>query len=210
MAPLNAPALVSSPHHRLPQSTSTLARRRSIETMGPARRHCDSIMNALTAPGTRRAFLKQSAIAGAAMAFPAVLRAANLNSRVNVAAIGVDGQGFSDLHNVASHPKAKFVGFCDVDTTRFAQADAAVPGVPHFQDFRVMLDQLGDTVDAVMVAIPDHMHARVTIEALKRTKHVYCEKPLAHNVWEARQVRLWAEKKGVVTQMGNQIHSAVE
>src|SRR5262245_34834446 len=117
---------------------------------------------------TRRTFLKQSVVASAALGFPAVLRAANLNSRVNVAAIGVDGQGFSDLHSVASHPKMKFVGFCDVDTARFAKADAAVPGVPHFQDFRLMLEKLGDTVDAVMVAIPDHMHAFVGISAMKR------------------------------------------
>jgi predicted dehydrogenase len=163
-----------------------------------------------SAPRTRRTFLKQSALASAAMAFPAVLRAANPNSRVNVAAIGVEGQAYSDLSNVATHPKVKFVGFCDVDTTRFARADALVPGVPHFQDFRVMLEKLGNTVDAVIVAIPDHMHALVAIEAMKRGKHVYCEKPLAHNVWESRQMRLWAAKKGVVTQMGNQIHSAVE
>ncbi len=163
------------------------------------------------AAGSRRAFLRKSAAAaGAALAFPAVLRAAAPNSRVQVAAVGVSGQGYSDLHNVASHAQARFAGFCDVDATKFERADARVPGVPHFSDFRAMLDKLGDTVDAVIVAIPDHMHALVAIEAMKRRKHVYCEKPLAHNVWESRQVRLWAEKQGVVTQMGNQIHSAVE
>ncbi len=144
------------------------------------------------------------------MAFPAVLRSARPNSRVQVAVVGVDGQGYSDLHNVSSHAQAKFVGFCDVDTNRFVRADAAVPGVPHFQDFRAMYEKLGDTIDAVMVAIPDHMHALVAIEAMKRGKHVYCQKPLAQTVWESRQMRLWAEKKGVVTQMGNHIHSAVE
>jgi predicted dehydrogenase len=159
---------------------------------------------------SRRTFLKQSALAGAMVTFPAVLRSANPNSHIAVAAIGCDGQGYSDLHNVSSHPKAKFVGFCDVDLNRFARADAAVPGVPHFQDFRVMLDKLGDSLDAVIVATPDHMHALIAIEAMKRGKHVYCEKPLAHNVWESRQMRLWAAKKKVITQMGNQIHSAVE
>jgi predicted dehydrogenase len=159
---------------------------------------------------TRRRFLEHTAIASAALSFPAVLRAASPNSRVQVAAIGVDGQGYSDLHNVASHAKAKFVGFCDVDLKRFARADKAVPGVPHFQDFRVMFEQLGNTVDAVIVSTPDHMHALIAIEAMKRGKHVYCQKPLAHNVWESRQMRLWAEKKNVVTQMGNHIHSAVE
>ena len=165
-----------------------------------------------TAPisSTRRTFLKQTALAGAALSFPAVLRAASPNSRVQVAAVGVDGQGYSDLHNVASHAKVKFMGFCDVDLNRFARADALVPGVPHFQDFRAMYEKLGDTVDAVMIAIPDHMHALVAIEAMKRGKHVYCQKPLAQTVWESRQMRLWAAKKDVVTQMGNHIHSAVE
>ncbi len=69
---------------------------------------------------TRRAFLKQSVIAGAALGFPAVVRAAGLNSRINVAAIGADGQGYNDLHNVSKHAKANFVGFCDVDLNRFA------------------------------------------------------------------------------------------
>ncbi len=159
---------------------------------------------------SRRRFLQQSALAAAAAGFPAVLRSASPNSRVQVAAIGVDGQGFNDLHNVSKHAQVSFVGFCDVDTARFRRADAAVPGVPHFGDFRAMLEQLGNKVDAVIVATPDHQHALMAIEALRRGKHVYCEKPLAHNVWESRQIRLWAEKAGVVTQMGNQIHSAIE
>ena len=159
---------------------------------------------------TRRDFLKHAAIAGAAISFPAVVRAANPNSRVQVAAIGVDGMGYNDLHNLAGHPKVQYVGFCDIDTARFARADQLVPGVPHFADFRVMLEKLGDTVDAVNVATPDHMHALASIEAMRRGKHVYCQKPLAHTVWECRQMRLWAEKQKVVTQMGNQIHSALE
>ena len=167
-------------------------------------------MNSTVTCPSRRRFLRQSAIAAAAVGFPAVLRAANPNSRVQVAAIGVDGQGYNDLHNVSKHAQAAFVGFCDVDTARFRRADAAVPGVPHFGDFRAMLEQLGSKVDAVIVGTPDHQHATMAIEAMRRGKHVYCEKPLAHNVWESRQMRLWAEKAVVVTQMGNQIHSAIE
>lgn len=161
-------------------------------------------------PSTRRAFLKQSVVAGAVLGFPAVTRAASPNSKVQVAAVGVNGMGFSDLHSISSHARAQYVGLCDIDTTRFDKADTAVPGVPHFRDFRQMLEQLGDKVDAINVAIPDHMHAMVAIEAMKRGKHVYCQKPLAHTVWEARQMQLWAAKKNVVTQMGNQIHSALE
>lgn len=162
---------------------------------------------------TRRTFLKQTAlVAGAATAagFPAVLRAAAPNSKVQIAAVGVDGQGLSDIRRLATHAKVSFVGLCDVDTQRFAGADAVVRGVPHFRDFRVMFEQLGDKFDAVCVAIPDHMHALAAIEAMKRGKHVYCQKPLAQTVWESRQMRLWSEKKNVVTQMGNHIHSNIE
>ncbi len=146
----------------------------------------------------------------ASVGFPAVLRAADPNSRVQLAAVGVDGQGLSDIRRLATHARVSFVGLCDVDTQRFAGADAVAPGVPHFRDFRAMFEQLGDKIDAVCVAIPDHMHALAAIEAMKRGKHVYCQKPLAQTVWESRQMRLWAEKKNVVTQMGNHIHSNIE
>ena len=161
-------------------------------------------------PTSRRDFLKQSASAAATIGFPAVLRAANPNSMVQVASIGVNGMPFTDLSNISQHAKVKYVGFCDVDKNRFDKADALIPGVPHFADFREMLEKLGDKVDAVNVGTPDHMHAHASIEAMKRGKHVYCQKPLAHTVWECRQMRLWAEKKGVITQMGNQIHSAIQ
>ena len=124
---------------------------------------------------TRRMFLKQSAVAGAAVAFPSVLRAGSPNSRVQLAVVGVSARGYADLHSVASHPKVKYVGFCDVDQMAFARADADHPGTPHFADFRVMLEKLGDTVDAVIVATPDHMHALPAIEAMKRGKHVFCQ-----------------------------------
>lgn len=158
---------------------------------------------------SRRTFLKQAGLAGAAFGFPAFVRAAAPNGKVQVAAVGVDGMGFSDLRSIVTHPKMQYVAFCDIDSTHFGKADAAVPGVPHFADFRVMLDKLGSSIDAVNIAIPDHMHAMVAVEAMKRGKHVYVQKPLAHTVWEIRQMRKWAEKKNLVTQMGNQIHSAL-
>jgi predicted dehydrogenase len=159
---------------------------------------------------SRRTVLKSAAAAAGALAFPAVLRAASPNANVQVAAVGVNGMGLSDLKNIASHAKVKYVGLCDVDSERFGPADETVPGTPHFADFREMLARLGDRVDAVHIAIPDHMHAMVAIEAMRLGKHVYCQKPLARTVWECRQMRLWADHKRVITQMGNQIHSAVE
>jgi predicted dehydrogenase len=157
---------------------------------------------------SRRTFLKTTT--AGALGFPAVLRAANPNSMLQVAGVGCAGKGLSDLTEVGSHPRVKFTGFCDVDTARFDKIDAKFPGVPHFQDWRAMLDKLGDAVDGVVVSTPDHMHAIVSLAALRRGQAVYCQKPLTHTVWEARQVRLAAAKAGVATQMGNQIHSASE
>lgn len=161
-------------------------------------------------PTSRREFLKTTSFAASALAFPAVVKSASPNSKLQVASVGVNGMGYSDIKNIGGHAAVKFVGFCDIDSTRFDKVDKDFPGVPHFADFREMFAQLGDKIDAVSVATPDHMHAKVAIEALRRKKHVYCQKPLAHTVWEARQMRLEAEKAGVVTQMGNQIHSNLE
>jgi predicted dehydrogenase len=157
----------------------------------------------------RRTFLRL-ATGAAVLGFPALLRAANPNSMLQVAGVGSSGKGFSDLNEIGSHARVKFTGFCDVDTARFEKIDAKFPGVPHFQDFREMFAKLGDTVDGVVVSTPDHMHACIALEAMRRSKAVYCQKPLTHTVWEARQMRLQAAKSKVATQMGNQIHSASE
>lgn len=160
---------------------------------------------------SRRTFL-QTAAAGAATAWgaPAVLSAEATRAELHVAAIGANGMGWSDLSQIGSHPKVKFVGFCDVDTTRFDKVDKSFPGVPHFADYREMIEQLGNKLDAVIVSTPDHMHAPAAMFAMNRGKHCYCQKPLTHTVWEARQMRLLAEKKKLITQMGNQIHSNLE
>ncbi len=159
----------------------------------------------------RRRFLAQSASAVAtAFAAPSILRAATLPQEFHVAAIGVNGMGWSDLSSIGSHAKVKFAGFCDIDESRFDKADAAFPGVPHFADYRQLLTELGDKVDAVIVSTPDHMHAPIAMMAMKDGKHVYCQKPLTHTVWESRQMRLMAEKMKLTTQMGNQIHSYSE
>lgn len=159
----------------------------------------------------RRTFL-QTAAAGTAAAFvgPAVLAAETRKTELHVAAIGANGMGWADLSQVGSHAKVKFVGFCDVDSARFDQVDKKFPGVAHFADYREMIDQLGDRLDAVIVSTPDHMHAPAAMYAMNRGKHCYCQKPLTHTVWEARQMRLLAEKKQLITQMGNQIHSNLE
>lgn len=159
----------------------------------------------------RRSFLAHSAVAAAAtIASPAFVRASTLEKELHVAAIGVNGMGWADLSNIGKHAKVKFVGFCDIDAGRFDKVDAEFPGVTHYADYRKLLSELGDKVDAVIVSTPDHMHAPIAMQALKMGKHVYCQKPLTHTVWESRQMRLMAARMDVTTQMGNQIHSAAE
>ena len=130
-------------------------------------------------------FLKQSTMAVSAFALtPSIVRARSLEQELHVAAIGVNGMGWSDLSSVGSHKKVKFVGFCDIDSNRFDQVDKGFPGVKHFADYREMLNELGDKCDAVIVSTPDHMHAPIAIMAMNMGKHIYCQKPLTHTVWE--------------------------
>lgn len=161
-------------------------------------------------PHNRRSFLKQATLTASAIAFPAVVKSANPNSKIQVVSVGADGMAFSDIKNIGAHANVQYVGFCDIDSSRFGKVDTDFPNVAHFTDYREMFAKLDDKFDAVNIGIPDHMHAKVAIDAMRRGKHVYCQKPLAHTVWEARQMRLEAAKAKVVTQMGNQIHSALE
>lgn len=156
---------------------------------------------------TRRRFLKTSASASILAAAPAIVRGSNLNSRLQLASIGSDGKGYSDIKNIEDHAQAGYIAFCDVDLARTKQALLLQPDALVFQDYREMLDKLGDKIDAVNVSTPDHMHAFIALDAMRRGKHVYCQKPLTHNVWEARQMALQAAKSKVITRLGNQIHS---
>lgn len=155
----------------------------------------------------RREFVGTTAAAVSSFAIPAIVRGRNLNSKLQLAAIGCDGKGWSDTHEMASHPQVQHVAFCDIDTNRMQKALKLRPKLPTFQDYREMLAEMGDSIDAVTVSTPDHMHAKPTLDAMRMGKHVFCQKPLTHTVWEARQVRLQAAKSKVITRMGNQIHS---
>lgn len=156
----------------------------------------------------RRSFIKTSAVTS--LTFTGLLRGEIPNKKVNHAAVGCDGQGGNDLGSIASHPMVNVAALCDVDLNKLEAAGKKYPGARKYQDWREMLEKEGDQIDSVSVGIPDHMHAAVTMSALAKGKHVYCEKPLTHDVFEARQIKLAAQKAGVVTQMGNQIQSAIE
>lgn len=154
---------------------------------------------------TRRAFL-HTAVA-ASMTAPAIVRGQNLNSKLQLAGIGCEGKGWSDIREMFSHERVAFSGFADVDLSRTEKVRKLVPDAQVFQDYREMMSQLGDRIDAVTVSTPDHMHAYIGLDVMRQGKHVYCQKPLTHNVWEARQMALQAKKSNVITRLGNQIHS---
>jgi predicted dehydrogenase len=127
------------------------------------------------------------------------------SDKLNIAGIGVGGMGRGDLRSVSSQ---NIVALCDVDMRRAADTFQEYPDARGFRDFRKMFDQLEKSIDAVVVATPDHTHAVAAMAAIQRGKHVYCEKPLAHSVYEVRELMKAARERDVVTQLGNQGHAS--
>jgi hypothetical protein len=154
---------------------------------------------------SRRQFLGSSALAAGAAAIgaPAILRAANANERLKIAIIGAGGRGAANTADVASE---NIVALCDVSQTNLDKASQQYPNARKYSDFRRLFDHAGE-FDAVVVSTCEHTHAFATLAALQLGKHVYCEKPLTHNVWEARLIRERAAQTKVATQMGIQIHA---
>ena len=161
---------------------------------------------------TRRTFVASTVASAGALAttslLPRSVKAASANGKLRTAHIGVGGMGGSDLRSVSSHGMVEVAALCDVDSGRLAKAGESHKAAKRFADYREMIDSLGDTIDAVVVSTPDHTHAPAAMTALNAGKPVYCQKPLTHEVFEARQLRLKAESAGLVTQMGIQVHSA--
>ncbi len=124
------------------------------------------------------------------------------NERVRIACIGVGGKGSSDTDHAAKC--GEVVAICDIDDRRLGQKAKQLPHAKTYNDFRKLLDEMDGQIDAVVVSTPDHTHAIAAISAMKRGKHVYCQKPLAHSVGEARRMMEEARKNQVATQMGNQ------
>ena len=160
---------------------------------------------------TRRGFLGAlggAAAAGAAFTIvsPHVLggpRRLAPSDKLNIAGIGVGGMGATNLRNMSSE---NIVALCDVDHAHAAGTFKRYPGAKVYTDYRKMLDGQKD-IDAVLVATPDHTHAVISMAAMKAGKHVYCQKPLCHDVYEARMLAKAAKEAGVCTQMGIQGHS---
>jgi len=158
----------------------------------------------------RRSFLAGSASASALMAagcFSARPRRISANGKVNHACIGVGGMGYNDLTNFKSHERTEIVAICDVDKNHLDKAAALVPNARRYTDWREMLAQEGDRIDSVNASVPDHMHALIATKALEAGKHVYCQKPLCHDVIECRALAKAAKRSGLVTQLGTQVAS---
>ena len=150
---------------------------------------------------TRRQFVAASA--GAVLTAPGFVSGQNVNNRLNIAIIGCGGRGAGNLSSVSGE---NIVALCDVSEPAIAAAAVKFPKARRVTDFRRLFDHHKE-FDAVVVSTCEHTHAFATMLALRQNKHVYCEKPLTHSIWEARQIRQAAAKTKVATQMGIQIHA---
>jgi len=157
----------------------------------------------------KRDFLKTSLAAASTAFIPKSMIAMGHHSayKLRTAHIGVGGMGGADLKSIASHPDVVVVGLCDVDANAIAKASAIYPQAKTHVDYRVMLKEMVNEIDAVVVSTPDHTHAPASLLAMEMNKAVYCQKPLAHHVSEVRAMRKMAQEKNLITQMGIQVHS---
>ncbi|HNY80461.1 MAG: Gfo/Idh/MocA family oxidoreductase [Sedimentisphaerales bacterium] len=156
---------------------------------------------------TRRTFLRNAAWAGSSLVILSdsrLVRGTSANSKLNIAGIGIGGRGAADIEGVASE---NLVALCDVDEAHAARTFEQHPGAKRYKDFRRMLDEMHNQIDAVVIGTPDHTHAPAGVMAMKLGKHCYCEKPLTHSVYEARMMANIARENNLVTQMGTQIHA---
>lgn len=156
---------------------------------------------------TRREMLRTATVAAGVWTATGSLaraKADSPNEKLNIAGIGVGGRGAGDVNGTAHE---NLVALCDVDEKRAAQTYQRYPKARQFKDFRKMLDEIHNQIDAVVIGTPDHTHAPAGVMAMKLGKHCYCEKPLTHSVYEARVMADVARENNLVTQLGTQIHA---
>jgi predicted dehydrogenase len=156
----------------------------------------------------RRHFIYSTILAASALTAPTILakpKIKSANDKLNIGGIGVSGKGSSDIAGAASE---NIIALCDIDDNNLAAAKQKYPNARTFNDYRVMLDKVKE-LDACTVSTPDHHHAAAAMRVMQHGKHIYCQKPLTHTIWEARQMTLAARKHKVASQMGNQGHSGV-
>jgi predicted dehydrogenase len=160
---------------------------------------------------TRRTFLKTVGAAGVAAPFVTRgMMAASPNSMLRHVSFGASGMAASDLAAITASKFVKLVAVADVDLSRTAAVRKQFPDARIYQDWRELLDKEHKNFDSANVSTPDHMHAPIAMSAMQLGKHIYGQKPLAHDLFEVRRLTEMAAKKRLVTQMGIQIHSAME
>ena len=165
----------------------------------------------------RRVVLQMSAAGGLAaiLGVPALAQSQSPNEKLNIAVIGCGNRGAQNIdgitgrkvQNLGGMAQENIVALCDVDDRQAAGSFRRFPKAAKFKDFRKMLETMEKQIDAVLVAAPDHIHAPASVMAMKMGKHCYCEKPLAHSVYEARVMAQIARQNKLATQMGNQVHA---
>jgi predicted dehydrogenase len=158
---------------------------------------------------SRRSFLRT--LGTTALAAPFVTRglmAQSPNSLLRHASFGVSNQAWADLNDIAKFKAVEVVALADVDLSRTKQATTSFPRAKLYRDWRELLEKEGDRIDSVNVSTPDHMHAPIGMSAMQLGKHVYGEKPLAHDLFEVRKLAEYASSHNLVTQMGIQIHAS--
>lgn len=163
--------------------------------------------------GSRRDFVKKTALGLGAMIVPRHVIGGKgylaPSDKLNIAGVGIGGRGRGILEAAAQRNRdtgatvENIVALCDVDQKYAAPVFEQYPNAKRYKDFRVMLAEMDKDIDAVMVATPDHLHAPVAMAAMNLNKHVYVEKPLTHNIYEARLLTETARKRKLITQMGN-------
>ncbi|RLD92267.1 MAG: gfo/Idh/MocA family oxidoreductase [Bacteroidetes bacterium] len=161
----------------------------------------------------RRTFLKTTAAATAGITIiPSHVMGKALghvapSDKLNIAGVGIGGKGRVNLRAMSSE---NIVALCDVDWKYAQDCFDDYPAAKRYWDWRIMLEEMGDDIDAIMIATSDHTHAAIAATAIKMGKHVYCQKPLTHSVYESRLLTRLAQEYKVATQMGNQGNSAPE
>lgn len=157
----------------------------------------------------RRNFLRGSVLGVGMLSLnsfptPSIAQNINVSSKLNIAHVGIARQGAFSVNGCKGENQ---IALCDADQRNLEAAEKSHPHAKKYTDFRVMLEELGDQLDAIVVATPDHTHACVAIAGMKLGLHCYSEKPLGHDIYQIRQMRKIAKEKNLVTQMGTQIHA---
>ena len=159
-------------------------------------------MNDQNSSLSRRKFIQTTATA--AIAAPLILESCAPKTKLRHACIGVGGMGLGDLKNFIKHPDVEIAAICDVDAERLKKASELVPEARTYIDWRELLEKENNNIDSVNVTVPDHNHFPIAYNAIREGKHVYCQKPMCHDIAEVRLLTKASIDKGVITQLGTQ------